>query len=171
MTNIQNNDQLGKIIIIFLIIELSLYLFTHYTFKNTLPNEQLPKCTYKVRPSEAPQTAIGAKRCGQNRLWKLPLGKISQGSCRLGKYPREVAAWESTLHEKKIVKNKKDKIYRDRVRNLVFPVLSVYVFIMLVENIVYLILIDINNKFIEYKKQEYVFIYKYYIMLYIQNIH
>jgi len=64
MTNIQNNDQLGKIIIIFLIIELSLYLFTHYTFKNTLPNGQLPKCTYKVRPSEAPQTAIGAKRCG-----------------------------------------------------------------------------------------------------------
>mgnify|MGYP006866663780 CR=1 FL=1 len=36
-------------------------------------------------------------------------------------------------------------------RNLVFPVFNVYVFIMLVVNIVYLILIDINNKCIEYK--------------------
>ena len=44
----------------------------------------------------------------------------------------------------------KDKIYRDMERNLVFPVFNVYVFIMLVVNIVYLILIDINNKCIEY---------------------
>ena len=87
----------------------------------------------------------------------------------------EVAAWENDFgkvpYMKKIVNDKKDKIYRDRERNLVFPVFRVYVFIMLVVNIVYLILIDINNKFIEYKKQEYVFIYKYYIILYIQNIH
>ena len=87
----------------------------------------------------------------------------------------EVAAWENDFgkvpYMKKIVNDKKDKIYRDRERNLVFPVFRVYVFIMLVVNIIYLILIDINNKFIEYKKQEYVFIYKYYIILYIQNIH
>ena len=28
----------------------------------------------------------GAERCGYNILWKLPLGKISLGSCRLGKF-------------------------------------------------------------------------------------
>ena len=30
----------------------------------------------------------------ENTLGKLPLGKISLGSCHLGKYPWEVAVWE-----------------------------------------------------------------------------
>ena len=48
----------------------------------------------------------GAERCGYNILWKLPLGKISLGSCRLGKFLLEFGKYltfESVLLISQIV--------------------------------------------------------------------
>ena len=85
--------------------------------KYQFPNWELPKG--QVRPSKAPQAAVGAEHfgqdelggrtprleqagaecCGQDRLEKLSLGQHiwEVDSCHLGKYSWEVATWENTL--------------------------------------------------------------------------